>query len=62
MYRPDIKNAIDDYFRNCNLNPERWDVDRMVDMIKRLYPNIVTIDDIPSDDFTDMLIAGAIAF
>lgn len=62
MYRIEIEAAINDYLCDCGLDTDRFDVDIMAGVIKRDYPNIVTIYDIPSDHFTDMLIAAIIAF
>lgn len=62
MYRIEIEDAINDYLLDCGLDPDRFDVDIMSGVIKRDYPNIVTIYDIPSDRFTDMLISAIIAF
>lgn len=54
MYIPDFKNAINDYLTNCNMNPEDWDVDGAAVEMRCRY-DVDSIDDIPADEFTDIL-------
>ena len=54
MYIPDFKNAINDYLTNCSMNPEDWDVDGAAVEMRCSY-DVDSIDDIPSDEFTDIL-------
>lgn len=54
MYIPDFKNAINDYLINSGQNPEDWDVDGAAAEMRCSY-DVDSIDDIPSDEFTDIL-------
>lgn len=55
MYIPDFKNAINDYLTYSGMNPEDWDVDGAAVEMKCRY-DVDSIDDIPADEFTDILV------
>lgn len=55
MYIPDFKNAINDYLIYSGMNPEDWDVDGAAFEMGFKY-EVNSIDDIPSDEFTDILV------
>lgn len=50
----DFQNAINDYLTNCGMNPEDWDVDGAAVEMRCSY-DVDSIDDIPADEFTDIL-------
>lgn len=55
MYIPDFKNAINDYLTNSGQNPDDWDVDGAAVEMRCSY-DVDSIDDIPADEFTDILV------
>lgn len=58
MYIPDFKNAINDYLTYSGMNPEDWDVDGAAVEMRCRY-DVDSIDDIPEDEFTDILVRFA---
>lgn len=54
MYIPDFKSAIDGYLIDSGRNPEDWDVDGAAVEMRCRY-DVDGIDDIPPDEFTDIL-------
>lgn len=55
MYIQDFKNAINDYLTYSGMNPEDWDVDGAASEMRCRY-DVDSIDDIPADEFTDILV------
>lgn len=53
-YIPDFKNAINDYLTYSGMSPEDLDVDGAAVEMRCRY-DVDSIDDIPSDEFTDIL-------
>lgn len=47
---------IVDYFMACGQDSGDWNIDGLIDDIDNKYPDINSIDDIPEDEFTGMLI------
>lgn len=54
----DIKTQITDYIENSSQDPTEWDIDDIADMIHENYDDITSIDDIPEDEFTDLMERG----
>ena len=51
----DFQNAINDYLTNCGQNPEDWDVIGAAWEMSERFPDIDSIDQIDSDEFTAIL-------
>ena len=57
-YIPDFKNAINDYLTYSGQNPDDWDVDGAAVEMRCRY-DVDSIDDIPADEFADILVRSA---
>lgn len=51
-----MHDEIVDYFMACGQDSGDWNIDELIDDINGKYPDINSIDDIPEDEFTGMLI------
>lgn len=54
MNATDIAIAITDYIVNSGQNPDEWDVQSAAEYMSSIY-DVTDIDEIDSDEFTDIL-------
>lgn len=62
MNRKTITSYLNHYFANCGQNPADWDIKTLTDSVDQYLEQhqLSDVNDIPEDDFTQMLIDNAV--